>query len=241
MEKTVAIILAAGAGKRMNSTVRKQYMLLAGKPVLYYALKTFEESEVTDIVLVVGTSEIEYCKKEIVEKFSIGKVSAIVEGGRERYHSVHAGLAAAEGADYALIHDGARPFVTPDMIRRSLECVRSGQPCVVGMPVKDTIKVVDTDGFAKETPDRSTLWQMQTPQTFSYPLIRAAYEKVIAAGDDTVTDDAMVLEKAMGQRVKIIEGSYQNLKITTPEDLLVAEAYLKQCKKLKKVVDTVRN
>lgn len=227
MERIAAIVLAAGAGKRMNSTVHKQYMALAGKPVLSYALKTFEESEVTDIILVVGAGEIEYCRKEIVEKFSIGKVRAIVEGGRERYHSVYAGLRAAEKADYVLIHDGARPFVTVDMISRSMDCVRKGQSCVVGMPVKDTIKVVGEDGVAKESPERSTLWQIQTPQTFSYSLIKSAYEKVIASDDSTVTDDAMVLEKAIGQSVKVIEGSYRNLKITTPEDLIVAEAYLK--------------
>lgn len=227
MERTAAVVLAAGAGRRMNSAVHKQYMLLAGKPVLYYALKAFEESMVTDIILVVGAGEVEYCRKEIVEKYAFGKVRRIVEGGRERYHSVYEGLKAAEGADCVLIHDGARPFVTEDMIRRSVECVKGGQSCVVGMPVKDTIKVVGGDGIAEGTPDRSTLWQIQTPQTFSYPLIRAAYEKVIASGDGTVTDDAMVLEKATGQSVRVIEGSYRNLKITTPEDLLVAEAYLK--------------
>lgn len=227
MEKIAAIVLAAGAGKRMNSAVHKQYMLLEGKPVLYYALKAFEESEVTEIILVVGAGEEEYCRTEIIEKYGIGKVRAVVQGGRERYHSVYAGLNAAQGADYVLIHDGARPLVTADIIKRSIECVRTGQSCVVGMPVKDTIKILDDDGFAKETPDRRTLWQMQTPQTFPYQLIKAAYAKIIAEDDSTVTDDAMVLEKAAGQRVKVIEGGYQNLKITTPEDLLVASAYLK--------------
>ena len=227
MEKIAAIVLAAGAGKRMNSAVHKQYMLLEGKPVLYYALKAFEESEVTEIILVVGAGEEEYCRTEIIEKYGIGKVRAVVQGGRERYHSVYAGLNAAQGADYVLIHDGARPLVTADIIKRSIECVRTGQSCVVGMPVKDTIKILDDDGFAKETPDRRTLWQMQTPQTFPYQLIKAAYAKIIAEDDSTVTDDALVLEKAAGQRVKVIEGGYQNLKITTPEDLLVASAYLK--------------
>ncbi len=227
MEKIAAIVLAAGAGKRMNSTVHKQYMLLDERPVLYYSLKAFEESEVTEIILVVGAGEEAYCKTQIIDKYGIGKIRAIVPGGRERYHSVYAGLVAAQGADYVLIHDGARPLVAADMIKRSIECVRTGQPCVVGMPVKDTIKVLDGEGFVKETPDRRTLWQMQTPQTFPYAMIRAAYEKIVAEDDSTVTDDAMVLEKATGQRVKVIEGSYQNLKITTPEDLLVASAYLK--------------
>lgn len=227
MEKITAIVLAAGAGKRMNSSVHKQYMMLAGRPVIYYALKAFEESMVTDIVLVVGAGEIEYCRQEVIDKYGITKISAVVEGGRERYHSVYEGLRVASGSDYVLIHDGARPFVTLEMIKRSLECVREHSACVVGMPVKDTIKVVGADGIAKNTPDRSTLWQVQTPQTFSYPMIYAAYEKAIAQEDDSITDDAMVLERMMGIQVKVIEGSYQNIKITTPEDILVAEAYLK--------------
>lgn len=227
MERITAIVLAAGSGKRMKSAVHKQYMMLAGKPVLYYALKTFDESAVTDIVLVTGAGEIRYCEQEIVEKYKIQKVRAIVEGGKERYHSVHEGLKAAAGSDYVLIHDGARPLVTKDMIARSIETAKACGACVVGVPVKDTIKVVGTDGFAKETPERSTLWQIQTPQSFSYSLIADAYEKVVALGDDTVTDDAMVLERIKGIPVCVIEGAYQNIKITTPEDLLVAEAYLK--------------
>ncbi len=227
MERITAIILAAGSGKRMNSTVHKQYMVLAGKPMLYYALKAFDESAVTDIVLVTGVDEITYCKREIVDKYNIHKVRTIVEGGRERYHSVYAGLKAAVGSDYVLIHDGARPFVTEGIIARSIETAKACGACVVGMPVKDTIKVVGTDGFAKETPERKKLWQVQTPQSFSYSLIVDAYEKVVALEDDTVTDDAMVLERMTGRQVRVIEGSYRNIKITTPEDLLVAEAYLK--------------
>ena len=228
METVTAIVLAAGAGKRMNSPVHKQYMKLAGKPVLYYALRAFEESAVTRIVIVVAAGEVEYCRAEIVDRYAFGKVSAVVEGGKERCHSVYQGLLAAPGTDYVLIHDGARPFVTEDMIVRSVEAAKRDQACVVGMPVKDTIKVVGPDGFAIETPDRSMLWQMQTPQTFFYPLIRDAYETVMKSGDDAVTDDAMVLERATGQRARIIEGSYRNIKITTPEDLLTAEAYLKK-------------
>ncbi len=227
MIKVTAIVLAAGSGRRMNSNVHKQYMMLAGKPVLYYALKVFEESDVTDIVLVTGAGEEEYCRKEIVERYGIRKVHAIVEGGKERYHSVYEGIKAAEGTDYVLIHDGARPLVTADIIARSIKAAQKNHACVVGMPVKDTIKIVGEDGFAKETPKRSALWQIQTPQSFSYALIADAYEKVIASGDTMVTDDAMVLEKVTGQKVRVIEGSYRNIKITTPEDLMVAEAYLK--------------
>ena len=167
MEQFTAIVLAAGSGKRMNSAIQKQYLLLAGKPVLYYSLKAFEESSVSAIVLVTGAGEEDYCRKEIVAPYGFTKVSAIVPGGKERYHSVFAGLKAADGADYVMIHDGARPFVDADMILRSMETVKQFGACVVGMPVKDTIKVVDDDHFAIETPARQCLWQAQTPQTFT--------------------------------------------------------------------------
>ena len=141
---------------------------------------------------------------------------------------MYAGLAAVRGADYVLIHDGARPLLTADIIERSIAAVKLHDACVVGMPVKDTIKIVSEDGFSAETPDRSSLWQIQTPQTFFYPLIWEAYESVITKEECAVTDDAMVLERMTGKRVKVIEGNYRNIKITTPEDLIVAEAYLQE-------------
>ena len=144
-EKITAVVLAAGSGRRMNSAVPKQYLLLDGRPVLYYTLRAFEESAVTDIVLVIGADEIEYCRQEFVEKYRLSKIVAVVAGGRERYHSVYEGLKAAAGSDYVLIHDGARPFVTADVIARSIEAVKVCGACVAGMPVKDTIKVADTD------------------------------------------------------------------------------------------------
>lgn len=228
--KTTAIVLAAGSGKRMNSKVHKQYLLLKGKPVLYYSLKAFEDSQVEDIILVVGAGELEFCRKEIVEQHGIEKVRAIVEGGKERYHSVYEGLKAAGKTDYVLIHDGARPFVTREIIERTIGAVCEHKACVVGMPVKDTIKIVDENTFAKETPNRSNVWQVQTPQAFSYDLIYDAYTKLLAEEDSTITDDAMVIERMTNYKVKLIEGSYQNIKITTPEDLLVAEAYLSSYK-----------
>lgn len=226
MEKFTAIVLAAGQGKRMNAKVHKQYLQVAGKPVLYYSLKAFEGSDVTDIVLVTGVGEEAYCRKEIIQKYNLKKVKTIVQGGKERYHSVYAGLCAITDADYVLIHDGARPFVDGAMIKRSMEAVVKYKACVTGMPVKDTIKLADTDGFADGTPDRSRLWQIQTPQTFSYTLIKTAYEKMLQKEDAAITDDAMVVERMTDQRVKLIEGNYRNIKITTPEDLQVAEAYL---------------
>lgn len=227
MAEYAAIVLAAGSGKRMNSTVHKQYLALGGKPVLYYSLKAFEESSVSSIILVTGAGEEEYCRREIIEKYGIQKIKQIVTGGKERYHSVYEGLKAARGADYVLIHDGARPFVDQGMILRSMEAVKKYQACIVGMPVKDTIKIADRDNFAIDTPDRQQLWQIQTPQTFSYKMIYEAYKQMLMVEDDKITDDAMVLERITGQRVKVIEGSYRNIKITTPEDLIAAEAYQK--------------
>lgn len=225
-QKYTAIVLAAGSGKRMNSKVRKQYLIIQDRPVLYYSLKAFEDSAVDEIVLVVGKGEEKFCRKEIVDKYGISKVKAIVEGGKERYHSVFEGLKQTSDADYVLIHDGARPFVNQDIIRRCMQEVQKYQACVVGMPVKDTIKIADEEGYAKQTPDRKNVWMIQTPQTFSYALIYEAYEEMLKTEDTAITDDAMVLERIKGKKSKLIEGSYRNIKITTPEDLLIANVYL---------------
>lgn len=225
-QKYTAIVLAAGSGKRMNSKVHKQYLIIQDRPVLYYSLKAFEDSAVDEIVLVVGKGEEKFCRKEIVDKYGISKVKAIVEGGKERYHSVFEGLKQTSDADYVLIHDGARPFVNQDIIRRCKQEVQKYQACVVGMPVKDTIKIADEEGYAKQTPDRKNVWMIQTPQTFSYALIYEAYEEMLKTEDTAITDDAMVLERIKGKKSKLIEGSYRNIKITTPEDLLIANVYL---------------
>lgn len=225
-QKYAAIVLAAGSGKRMNSKVHKQYLIIQARPVLYYSLKAFEDSAVDEIVLVVGKGEEKFCRKEIVNKYGISKVKAIVEGGKERYHSVFEGLKQTSDADYVLIHDGARPFVNQDIIRRCMQEVQKYQACAVGMPVKDTIKIADEEGYAKQTPDRKNVWMIQTPQTFSYALIYEAYEEMLKTEDTAITDDAMVLERIKGKKSKLIEGSYRNIKITTPEDLLIANVYL---------------
>lgn len=233
-EKYTAVILAAGQGKRMGSSIHKQYLLLHGKPILYYSLKAFEESPVDEMILVTGKGEEEFCQKEIIDKYHLKKIRRIVEGGAERYDSVYHGLCAIDKTDYVLIHDGARPFVDNEIILRSMEAAKAYQACVVGMPVKDTIKVIDEKEFAKETPDRETLWMIQTPQAFSYPLIYESYKTLhnsltetkqsISSEEIKVTDDAMVVELFSDVSVKLVRGSYQNIKITTPEDLRVAEA-----------------
>lgn len=226
MKKNVAIVLAAGQGKRMKSKVQKQYLLIKDRPVLYYTLNAFETSPlISDIILVTGKDEIEYCQQEIVEKYGFEKVRKIVAGGKERYHSVYEGMKAIDEADYVFIHDGARPFVDGEMIERVCVAVEEHKACVVGMPVKDTIKIADEEGFAAQTPDRRKVWQVQTPQTFEYHLIKNAYEKLLAEEPEGITDDAMVIETMTNYKVKLVEGSYRNIKITTPEDLDIATMF----------------
>lgn len=225
-----AVVLAGGSGSRMNTKTAKQYLPLNGKPLIYYALRQFQDSAVEKIALVVAEGQQDYCRKEIVERYGFTKVSAIVPGGSERYLSVHAGLKALDGVDYVLIHDGARPCVDQDILNRTMECVAKEGACVVGMPVKDTIKIVDERQLAQKTPDRRRLWQVQTPQAFSYDLICRAYDVVVASGEQAVTDDAQVLELAFGKTCRLIEGSYRNIKVTTPEDLDIAKIFLKNIK-----------
>ena len=225
-----AVVLAGGSGSRMNTKTAKQYLPLNGKPLIYYALRQFQDSAVEKIALVVAKGQQDYCRKEIVERYGFTKVSAIVPGGSERYLSVYAGLKALDGVDYVLIHDGARPCVDQDILNRTMECVAKEGACVVGMPVKDTIKIVDERQLAQKTPDRRRLWQVQTPQAFSYDLICRAYDAVVASGEQAVTDDAQVLELAFGKTCRLIEGSYRNIKVTTPEDLDIAKIFLKNIK-----------
>ncbi len=226
MKRNVAIVLAAGQGKRMKSKVQKQYLLIKDKPVLYYTLHAFETSPlISEIILVTGKDEIEYCQKEIVKKYGFTKVNKIVAGGKERYHSVYEGIQAIDEADYVFIHDGARPFVDGEMIERVCAVAEEHKACVVGMPVKDTIKIADEEGFAAQTPDRRKVWQVQTPQTFEYQLIKNAYEKLLEEEPEGITDDAMVVETMTEHKVKLVEGSYRNIKITTPEDLDIAASF----------------
>lgn len=230
-EHVTAIVLAAGTGSRMQSDVPKQYMELNGKPVLYYSLQVFEDSAVDDIILVVSKDDVSYCKKEIVDAFDLKKIKCIVEGGSERYWSVRNGLNAAKGTDYVLIHDAARPCLTNDMIEDSIVWVKKTGACTVGVPVKDTIKIVDENQLGVETPPRNFLWQVQTPQSFLYEDIMKAYALMEQSGDSDITDDTMIIERYIGKKTKLIMGDYCNIKITTPEDLSVAEIFLKKSKK----------
>lgn len=224
-----AIVLAAGQGKRMGTKVHKQYLMLAGRPVLYYSLKAFEDSPVIDeVFLVTGAGEEEYCRENIVNLFQFKKVSRIMQGGAERYHSVWNGLQELEENGYVFIHDGARPFVDSKMIERAYAEVQEHKACVVGMPVKDTIKVADDRGTVETTPDRSKLWMVQTPQVFENHIVRGAYSMLMRESYINVTDDAMVVEQMLQYPIRLVYGSYENIKITTPDDLEMAEVLLKR-------------
>lgn len=226
--RCTAIVLAAGQGKRMHSKIQKQFLEIGGKPILYYSMECFQKSPlIQDIILVTGEDMISYCQSEIVEKYGFTKVCKVTAGGKERYDSVYAGLLCCQDTDYVYIHDGARPFVTEEMIQRGYEAVKRTNACVMGMPSKDTVKLADPSGYIKETPDRKIVWNIQTPQIFSYDLIRGAHESIRKKDMSNVTDDAMVVEQETGTKILLVEGSYQNIKITTPEDLAVAEAFLR--------------
>ncbi|MBQ6230837.1 MAG: 2-C-methyl-D-erythritol 4-phosphate cytidylyltransferase [Eubacterium sp.] len=243
-----AIVLAAGSGSRMKSDKAKQFMEINGRPLIYYALKVFEASIVDEIILVTRQQDINIMREDIVKKYSFTKVRRVVAGGKERYDSVENGLKACDKrSNIIMIHDGARPFVTNAMILSSISEVRRCKACTVGMPVKDTIKVVDEEGFGIETPDRSTLYQIQTPQTFDRKILTEAYSRMRAdladirangagskggakdngAGRVNITDDTMLVEHYLDIKSKIVEGSYNNIKVTTPEDIGFAEAILR--------------
>ncbi len=227
-KRIAAIVLAGGRGTRMNSRIPKQYMDLCGKPVLYYALKAFQDSAVDEIVLVTAAEDIDYCQRQIVDKYHLDKVRYITGGGKERYDSVFNGLKMVSQSDYVLIHDGARPFLTQKVIADNICAVMTQKACVTGVPSKDTVKISDGNGCVADTPERSRVWIIQTPQTFATPLIYQAYEKIFTMDRSNVTDDAMVVEAAMSLPVHFVMGDYRNIKITTPEDLKIAQVFVEE-------------
>ncbi len=219
-----AIVLAAGSGKRMGTAVKKQYLEIKGMPVLAYSLRRFDRQPfIREIILVTSPEEIGYCRTEIVKKYGIQKVKAIVAGGKERCNSVYEGLKACSETEYVFIHDGARPFLADAVLERLYKDVQQFQACIAAVPAKDTIKVADESRNIIDTPDRSHLWQAQTPQAFSLPLIRECYRCALEEEAAGLTDDASCVEYCSKGPVHLTEGSYDNLKITTPEDLPLAE------------------
>ena len=226
-DRISAVVLSAGKGLRMGGDVPKQYLTVMDRPLIYYTLKAFEDhDDIDEIILVTSIEYRDYCVKDIVEAYGLGKVTKVILGGSERYDSVQAGLNACTG-DYVLIHDGARAFVTPDIIDRCIRSVKKYGACVAGMPAKDTITILDDLGYVQETPPRRHMWIAQTPQCFRTDIARDAYNAYIDEGKSGATDDAAVVKLMMDIPVKYIEGSYENIKVTTREDLLLGEQILK--------------
>lgn len=224
--KNCVIIVAAGSGKRMRSAIAKQYIELKGRTILSYTIETFNNSEnIDDIILVTSKDAVDYVRREIIEKYGFDKVRTIVEGGVERQDSVYKGLKAVDSdTDVVLIHDGVRPFVADKYIAELESIAMEFGGCVLGAPVKDTIKVCNSEGYITDTPKRETLWLAQTPQCFKYDIIMKAYEKAEKEGYRG-TDDSMLAER-LGIRIKMVKGDYDNIKITTPEDLYIGEVIL---------------
>lgn len=227
MSKNYAIILAAGKGKRMGAGINKQFLNIKSKPILYYSLKTFSDNPFIDeIILVCSSSEIDYCREQVVEKYGIKKVLKIISGGKERQDSVLNALRSIIDCNIVLIHDGARPFVNFSIIENGIKYAEAYGACTCGINSKDTIKIKGNDGFSLDTLDRSKLFCVQTPQCFKYDLIMKCHEKLIQ-DNIFVTDDTSVVE-LYGNKVYLYEGSYNNIKITTQEDLVVAERILEK-------------
>ena len=235
-ERCTAVLLAAGKGLRMGGNTRKQYLDMEGRPLFTYSLETMSSCDfITDIVITVLKGDEDLCL-EMVRKYGLeGKVRRVIAGGSERCFSVHRGLQTVDWpCDYAFIHDAARMFIDKDSLERLYEAVRKYKACVAAVPSKDTVKIADAEGFVARTPNRKDVWIVQTPQVFAFEMIRDAYAEMDATYDDLcekgviVTDDAMVVEYFTGCKVKLVEASYRNIKVTTPEDLVLASAFLKE-------------
>lgn len=228
--KISAIIPSAGLGKRMDG-IKKPYIELEGKPILAHTLEIFQHCQsVNNILVVTAKGDEEYCAVDVIKTYSIDKVTDIVAGGETRQDSVFNALQKlSSNTDMVIVHDAVRPFFTEAMIIESIEQASKYGSAVVAVPVKDTIKEADKDGIVQRTLDRQKLWAIQTPQTFKYDLIFQAHLKARDNGIQA-TDDASLIEQ-MGLKVKLIMGSYENIKITTPEDIIIAEAILKSKEK----------
>ncbi|WP_438449172.1 2-C-methyl-D-erythritol 4-phosphate cytidylyltransferase [Gorillibacterium sp. sgz5001074] len=227
MGQVGVVVVAAGRGTRMGGAVSKQYLPLAGKPVLVHTLEAFEAMEAVDtVVLVIGAGDEERCRN-YVDQYGLSKVTAVLTGGPERQSSVYLGLQALDPeVEWVLVHDGVRPFITERDTLACLEGARTYGAAVLAVPAKDTVKIVGAGGRIESTPDRKTVWAIHTPQGFRLSELLAAHELAEREGY-LGTDDAMLMEHA-GQPVYVVEGSYGNIKLTTPEDLEWAEFRLKQ-------------
>ncbi|WP_138496076.1 2-C-methyl-D-erythritol 4-phosphate cytidylyltransferase [Paenibacillus pinistramenti] len=216
MRQAGVVIVAAGRGTRMGTSESKQYLHLDGKPIIVHTLEVFQkEPLVSEIVLVTGQQDIDRCR-QWVDSFGLSKVTRVISGGAERQDSVYKGLQELT-AEWVLVHDGVRPFVSGALIRSCFEGALDSGASVLAVPVKDTVKVADAEGYVSATPDRRSLWAIQTPQAFRRSELMRAHEQAKADGF-TGTDDSMLAER-LGMKVKLVDGDYSNIKITTPEDL----------------------
>lgn len=220
--KVSAIIPAAGLGLRMGSDIAKQFLLLDGKPILHHTLSVLDHcSAVDEIVLVVSENEIDAIQTQIAD--SHPKVTRVVEGGKERQDSVGNGLRSLDSdTDIVVVHDGVRPFVSPELIRETVEAAQDFGAAIAAIPLSDTLKKVSEDGRVERTVDRQDLWRVQTPQTFQYALLKQAFDK--ARSDGFYGTDEGALIEYLGKEVKVIPGSEFNIKITSSEDLVLGEA-----------------
>lgn len=225
-KQNYGVIVAGGKGSRMGGRQKKQYLPLHGKPIIVHTLSVFDTIESLDaLVIVAAPEEYEYLKEDIIKRYGIQKRTLFAPAGEERQESVYSGLKKLpQEANIVVIHDAVRPFVTREMILGSIEGAEKYGAAVVGVPVKDTIRRVDAELFSLGTPERSGLWLVQTPQAFDYRLIMEAHQAAVRDGY-LGTDDGVLVER-LNRPVKMIEGSYRNIKITTPEDLMIGEQFL---------------
>lgn len=218
-----AIILAGGKGKRMGSAISKQFIDIKGKPIIYYTLKKFSENKKIDnIIVVLPEDEVKYFKENILKKYEL-RINKIVIGGKERQDSVYNALKSLKNSStyIVLIHDGARPFISERIINEGIKFAEIYGAAAPGVMPKDTIKVKNEKNFSVDTPNRANLVSIQTPQVFKFDEILECHEKIRYNGEK-VTDDTMVVEK-YGYSVYLYDGEYTNIKVTTPEDLILAE------------------
>jgi len=221
--QVIALIPAAGVGTRMSSNKAKQFIDLCGKPILAVTLNHFQECNLVDkIVVVVNEDAVDYCNREIVDKYEQSKVLKVIAGGERRQDSVRKGLeAVGDLCKWVIIHDGVRPLVTTELIEKVIKAAKRFRAAITGLPVKETVKELDDQGMVLQSVQRSNLWLTQTPQIFQYEDLMRAHQKALDNGWEEATDDAFLVEK-MGIPVRIIKGEENNIKITTPQDLDIA-------------------
>lgn len=225
METYTVMLPAAGSGRRMGAGFNKLFLELAGKPILMHTLDVFERDDYCEGMILSVKSEEQPTIEQLLQAYGITKVKAMVPGGAERQQSVAACIQAHQDGGVVLVHDAARPFIHQDVIRKLVEVASEHGAAIAGVPVKDTIKVT-VDGVVEQTIDRSKLWSIQTPQAFRYELLKEASEKAEADGF-LGTDESMIVER-LGVPVRVVESTYDNVKMTTSEDLLFGEVLLKR-------------